>query len=143
MKSLGLAALFVIGASLCSSYDGVYAIDPAGRNLLIAQSAETATPPARLIAQAPEETAPAETAPAAPAQPAPSSDAPHISTPVGDVDVNRFPGLRDFLEDQQNAHDKLIVDRFLLGVAVMFAVIAAALMFSLPPKQREPREQKE
>lgn len=45
--------------------------------------------------------------------------------------------MRENWEAQQTAHDKLIIDRFLLGAAVIFAVIAAALLFSLPPKPRE------
>lgn len=64
----------------------------------------------------------------------------HLSTPGGDPQALRYPAMREFLEDSQNAHDKMIVDRFLIGVAVLFAVIAAALLFSLPPKRREQKE---
>ncbi len=48
--------------------------------------------------------------------------------------------VTEILEDQQIAHDKYVVDRFLLGVAIVFALIAAALLFSLPPKRREQKE---
>jgi len=64
----------------------------------------------------------------------------HLSTPGGDPQALQYPAMRAFLEESQNAHDKMIVDRFLTGVAVLFAVIAAALLFSLPPKRREQKE---
>jgi len=131
MKSLGLVTLLVMAMSFSLSFT---------------QTACALDSSANLIAQVPAEqaqsTPPAEEAPAAqPATPAPASaDKPHVSTPDGDPETTKLAGFRQFIEDQQNAHDKLIVDRFLLGVAVIFAVIAAALLFSLPPK---PREQKE
>lgn len=70
----------------------------------------------------------------------PGSSNVHLATPGSGIPVTSFPALRQFLEDSQTAHDKMIVDRFLIGVAILFSVIAAALLFSLPPK---PREQKE
>lgn len=48
--------------------------------------------------------------------------------------------VTSILEDQQVAHDKYVVDRFLLAISVVFAVISAFLLFSLPPKRREQKE---
>ncbi|MBX3137216.1 hypothetical protein KF707_13320 [Candidatus Obscuribacterales bacterium] len=118
MKSLGLVALFVAGSlsfGFCSDVDA----SDLCQSTLIAQAADTEAAGTGEV----------------------STDAPHLATPAAsEGEGEKYSGFRQFLEDQQNAHDKLIVDRFLLGVAVIFACIAAALLFSLPPK---PREQKE
>lgn len=136
MKSFGLVAL-AVSSSLCIGFGlEAQALDFGASNL-IAQA--TAAP-------AEAKTVDTETATTAP-EPAPvdtgevSTEAPHLATPaVNQAEGEQYSGFRQFLEDQQNAHDKLIVDRFLLGVAVLFACIAAALLFSLPPKRREQKE---
>jgi hypothetical protein len=112
MKSLGLVALFVAGSLSFGFCSDVDASDLC-QSTLIAQAADTEAAGTGEV----------------------STDAPHLATPAAsEGEGEKYSGFRQFLEDQQNAH------RFLLGVAVIFACIAAALLFSLPPK---PREQKE
>ncbi len=169
MKSLGVAALVVI-ASWCASCESVSAQAPetTPAPAAVNSTPATTTPAATAPGTAPA-TAPATT-PATPATPAPATTAgetksaatpvpapadssneqavvnessagnAHLSTPGGETTSASFPAFRQFLEDSQNAHDKMIVDRFLIGVAILFAVIAAALYFSLPPKRREQKE---
>lgn len=148
MKSLGVAALVVI-ASWCSSCEPVSAQAP---GTAPGAAGGSSPGPATAPATGTETAAPA--APEVPPVPKPPADVSneqavvneaaaanaHLATPGGELTTTSFPALRQFLEDSQNAHDKMIVDRFLIGVAILFAVIAAALYFSLPPK---PREQKE
>ncbi len=108
--------------------DMVLALDNAQ---LIAQTEGAPTPQAAQPAHETAQPGVTGTAPAAEPQ-AGAEAAQGADTP--DVSVN------EILEDQQVAHDKYVVDRFLLGVSVVFALIAAALLFSLPPKQREQKE---
>lgn len=162
MKSLGVAALVVI-ASWCASCENVSAQAPSANEPAASTSADRpAATDTSSAGGAASGTAMSGTPiggssatpgmPPVPKPPVPSPSAEqavvnqgaannaHLSTPGGEVPTTSFPALRQFLEDSQNAHDKMIVDRFLIGVAILFAVIAAALLFSLPPK---PREQKE
>lgn len=130
MKSLGLVALLVAG-SLGIGLNLEARAHDLDSSILIAQApvTETTASPEGGAAAAPAGTGEA------------STDAPHVATPsVDQGEAEQYSGFRQFLEDQQNAHDKLIVDRFLLGIAVLFACIAAALLFSLPPKRREQKE---
>lgn len=63
-------------------------------------------------------------------------------TDVEEVNEEEQPqtrNLKHVLEEQQHFHDKILMDRFLLGIAVMFAIIAFMLFISNPPR---PREQK-
>jgi hypothetical protein len=118
MKALGLLSLVVAGSLAFGFGCAVEASDFSGSTLVAQAEASKAAGAGEV-----------------------STEAPHLATPAPrEEEGEKFSGFRQFLEDQQNAHDKLIVDRFLLGVAVIFACIAAALLFSLPPK---PREQKE
>jgi hypothetical protein len=141
MKSLGLVAIVAIAGSLNLGFAAdAYALDS---TLLIAQGAPAASsePSTATAETAAPDSPDRSSAPAATPPPEPSSEKPHLATPGGDpAEEAKFAGFRQALADQLNAHDKAIVDRFLLGVAMVFAVIAAALLFSLPPK---PREQKE
>ncbi|MBX9669706.1 MAG: hypothetical protein K2X93_18935 [Candidatus Obscuribacterales bacterium] len=99
---------------------------------------------ALLIAQAESATdqqqAQEGTSEAAPATaPAGTSTSGEVSAGAAAEDAESA-SVTEILEDQQIAHDKYVVDRFLLGVAIVFALIAAALLFSLPPKRREQKE---
>jgi hypothetical protein len=170
MKSLALVALAVIASWSISCTDvnaqtpasGTSAPSPVSKQATPTTSAgKTEAAPGRPPVPSPSNSAesmppvpsPSSSADNLPPVPSPSSNSSeqvvvnessannaHLSTPGGEGGGQNFPALREFLEDSQNAHDKLIVDRFLVGVAVLFAIIAAALLFSLPPK---PREQKE
>lgn len=143
MKSLGVAALVVI-AGWCASCESVGAQAPETAPAAV-NPAQANTPPA---GESKPETKPETTS--APTNSDSSNEQAivneasaanaHLSTPGGETATTSYPALRQFLDDSQNAHDKMIVDRFLIGVAIIFAVIAAALYFSLPPKRREQKE---
>lgn len=138
MKSFGLIAMVVI-ASWFVSCDSVNAQAPAPAG----GGAPAATSEAQPVPTPPPPAPDVPPVPKAPEDPSLFNDPVYKNAhrAAGEPETSpSFPALREFIEDSQNAHDKLIVDRFLIGVAVLFAIIAAALLFSLPPK---PREQKE
>ncbi len=170
MKSLGLVALAVIASWSISCTDvnaqtpasGTSAPSPVPNqvNTTTSEGKAEAAPgkppvpsPTNSVDSKPPVPSPTNSVDSKPPVPSPSNSSSeqvvinessannaHLATPGVEVGGQNYPALREFLEDSQNAHDKLIVDRFLIGVAVLFAIIAAALLFSLPPK---PREQKE
>lgn len=46
--------------------------------------------------------------------------------------------VRDMLFARQVEHEKSLIDKFLLGVAILFSIIAMLLFVSLPPQEAKP-----
>lgn len=46
--------------------------------------------------------------------------------------------VRDMLFERQIEHEKSLIDKFLLGVAILFSIIAMLLFISLPPHEAKP-----
>ncbi len=136
-RNVVTASMLVVFAASCSWANGAEASYksrqtnevPFSRTVFIAQ-AGTAS------GGAPNSTAAPATTPNSAA--APDSSAASIPPPASEATAEP-PNLqlKHFLEEQQIAHDRVLIDRFLFGVAIMFLIISFLLMMSLPPRQRE------
>lgn len=163
MKRLGLVSSILLAAGLSAGFGAVFddracANDFAVTNLKLAnrlvaqvdsdgdndsepaaeEASETSETSERSSEPAAQRKSDRDSEPASPGNAEPAANTSDGLTPnaVAEEDF-KHPEMRENWEAQQTAHDKLIIDRFLLGAAVIFAVIAAALLFSLPPKPRE------
>ncbi len=61
---------------------------------------------------------------------------PYKVEPDSTSNKNTVISVRDLLFERQIAHEKSLIDKFLLGVAILFSIIAMLLFVSLPPQKQ-------
>ncbi|MBZ0184897.1 MAG: hypothetical protein K8F91_01505 [Candidatus Obscuribacterales bacterium] len=59
---------------------------------------------------------------------------------AGSDEDEDIKSVGEVIQDGQLAHEKILVDRFLFGVSLIFLLIAFLLFRSLPPKGKEAGE---
>lgn len=60
----------------------------------------------------------------------------HIKVEHDESNQGHVISVRDMLFQRQVEHEKNLIDKFLLGVAILFSIISMMLFISLPPEAK-------